>query len=42
VKVGDVVIYKPFTGTEITHDNSKFLLIQDSDIIAKYVEVDAI
>ena len=42
IAIGDKVIYKSYSGTEITHDSKDYLLIQDSDIIAKFVEVDAI
>ena len=39
---GDVVIYKSFSGTEITFEGEKYLLIPSDDILAKYVEVDSI
>jgi chaperonin GroES len=42
IAVGDRVIFKEFSGTEIKFDNKKYLLIPVADILAKYVEVDAI
>ncbi len=34
VKVGDVVIYSKFAGTEIKIDDEDFLIIKQSDILA--------
>jgi chaperonin GroES len=42
IKIGDRVIYKEFSGTEIKHEGEKYLLIPAADIYAKYVEVDSI
>lgn len=42
ISVGDSVIYKDFSGTEITFEGEKYLLIPVGDILAKLVEVDAI
>lgn len=42
VSVGDRVIYKSFSGTEITFEGEKYLLVPSDDILAKFVEVDAI
>jgi chaperonin GroES len=42
VSVGDRVIYKSFSGTEITFEGEKYLIIPSDDILAKFVEVDAI
>lgn len=42
VKPGDVVIYKPYTGTEIDFEGKKVLLIPYADILAKVVETDEI
>lgn len=42
IAVGDRVIYKSFSGTNITFDGSDYLLVPASDILAKYVEVDSI
>ncbi len=39
---GDRVIYKQYAGTQISHEGSDYLLIPDSEILAKYVEADAI
>lgn len=37
VSVGDRVIYKSFSGTEITFNEEKYLLIPSDDVLAKYV-----
>ena len=42
IAIGDTVIYKDFSGTEITFDGKKYLLVPVGDILAKYVEVDSI
>jgi chaperonin GroES len=42
ISIGDVVIYKKFGGTTITHGDDEYLIIPDGDILAKYVEADAI
>ena len=42
ITIGDHVIYKEFSGTEIKYEGEKYLLIPASDIFAKYVEVDSI
>lgn len=42
ISVGDSVIYKDFSGTEITFEGEKYLLIPVGDILAKLVEVDSI
>jgi len=42
LSVGDRVIYKSFSGTEITFEGEKYLIIPSDDILAKFVEVDAI
>lgn len=42
VAVGDHVLYKKYGGTEISHDGKDYLIVSDSDILAKYVEADEI
>ncbi len=42
IAMGDIVIYKKFGGTEITHDDKDYLIVPDSDILAKFVEADEI
>ncbi len=42
VSVGDRVIYKSFSGTEITFEGEKYLIVLSDDILAKFVDVDAI
>lgn len=42
LSAGDKVIYKDFSGTEITFEGEKYLLVTIDDILAKIVEVDAI
>ncbi len=34
VKVGDIVVYSEFGGTEITYEGTDYLLIKESDILA--------
>ena len=42
IGVGDKVIYKPFSGTNITFENSEYILVPVGDILAKYTDVDSI
>ena len=42
LSVGDRVIYKSFSGTEITFEGEKYLIVPSDDILAKFIEVDAI
>lgn len=34
VKVGDVVLYGKYAGTEVTVDDKKYLVVKQSDILA--------
>ena len=34
VKVGDVVLYGKYAGTEVTLDDKKYLIVKQSDILA--------
>lgn len=34
VKVGDVVLYGKYAGTEVTIDDKKYLIVKQSDILA--------
>ena len=42
VAVGDRVIYKEFSGTEIEIDREKYFLFTEDDLLAKYEAVDKI
>jgi chaperonin GroES len=42
VAVGDRVIYKEFSGTEIKLENEEHILLSSEDLLAKYSAVDAI
>jgi chaperonin GroES len=42
IAIGDVVLYKEFSGNEVEFDDKKYLLIQYSDILGKVVETEAI
>jgi len=42
VQVGDVVLYKKFSGTETDFDGKKYLLLPYSDVLAKVVETESI
>ena len=35
LKVGDIVIYSKFAGTEITEENEDYLILTERDILAK-------
>lgn len=34
VKVGDIVLYGKYSGTEINHESNKYLIMSQSDILA--------
>ena len=34
VKVGDIVLYGKYSGTEIKHDGKEYLIVKESDILA--------
>ncbi|HMV26169.1 co-chaperone GroES [bacterium] len=34
VKTGDMVLYGKYSGTEITYENKKYLIMSESDILA--------
>jgi chaperonin GroES len=42
IKPGDVVVYKPFAGTEIEFEGGRYLLIPYADVLAKVVETEKI
>jgi chaperonin GroES len=42
IKPGDIVLFKPFSGTEIEFEGKKFLILPYSDILAKVVETEEI
>ncbi len=42
ISVGDTVLYKEYSGTEVEFDDTKFVVIQYSDILAKIVETEEI
>ena len=42
VKPGDVVLYKPFSGSEMEFEGKKYLILPYSDIFAKVVETEKI
>lgn len=42
VTIGDVVLYKEFTGTEIDFEGKKYLLLPYTDILSKVVETESI
>ncbi len=39
---GDLVIYKPFSGTEFEFEGKNYLVLPYSDVLAKIVEVEEI
>ena len=42
IALGDRVIYKEYSGTEIKLEGEAYLLIPSGDLLAKYVEADQI
>jgi len=42
IKPGDVVLYKPFAGTEVEFEGNKYLMLPYADILAKVVETEKI
>jgi len=34
LKVGDVVLYGKYAGTEVSHEEKKYLIVKQSDILA--------
>ena len=42
IAVGDKVLYKAFSGTEIDFEGKKYLLIQYAELLAKIVETEEI
>jgi chaperonin GroES len=42
IKPGDVVLFKPFSGTEVEFEGKKYLLLPYADILAKIVETEEI
>jgi chaperonin GroES len=42
IAVGDIVFFKEYSGTEISFEDKKFLLVPYADIMAKIVETEEI
>lgn len=42
ITVGETVLYKEYSGTEVTFEEKKYLLVPYADILAKIVETEAI
>jgi len=42
VTVGDHIIYKEFSGTEVKIDDEDYILLTEDDLLAKYEEIDKI
>lgn len=42
IGVGDMVLYKEYSGSKVEIENKKYLLIQYADILAKVVETESI
>jgi chaperonin GroES len=42
ISVGDIVIYRQFSGTEVAIDGTDYVILPVDDILAKIVSVDAI
>jgi chaperonin GroES len=41
-QAGDVVLFKPFSGTEVEFEDKKYLILPYADILAKVVETESI
>ncbi len=42
IKMGDMVLFKPYSGTELEFEGKKYLILPYSDILAKIVETEEI
>ncbi len=42
ISVGDYVVYKKFSGTELEFDDKKYLVVPYGDLLAKVVETEEI
>jgi len=42
IKPGDVVLFRPFTGTEVEFEGKKYLILPYAEILAKIVETEEI
>ncbi|MBN2281070.1 MAG: co-chaperone GroES [Candidatus Marinimicrobia bacterium] len=42
ISIGDIVIYKEYSGTKFSQEGENFLFIQESEILGKYETVDEI
>lgn len=42
IAVGDTVFFKEYSGTEIQHEDKKYLVVSYTDILAKLVETEEI
>ncbi len=42
IKPGDIVLYKPFAGTEIEFEGKEYLILPYADVLAKVVETEKI
>jgi len=42
ISVGDMVVYKKFSGTELEFEGNKYLMILYADLLAKIVDTDEI
>lgn len=42
IKVGDTVVYKKFSGSELEYDGKEYLIIPYADLLAKMVETEEI
>jgi chaperonin GroES len=42
IKVGDIVFYKKFSGTELEHEGKNYLVVPYAELLAKIVETEKI
>ncbi len=41
-QAGDVVLFKPFSGTEVEFEDKRYLILPYADVLAKVVETESI
>jgi len=42
IAVGDHVIFKEFSGTEVKFEGEKYMMLNEEDLLVKFIEVDKI
>ena len=42
IAVGDHVVFKEFSGTEVKFEGEKYIMLNEEDLLVKFIEVDKI